>query len=253
MMKKDDKKVSIYRRILKYPPFAVSKKSGAMLITHHTKNGKIVARAAEYITTEDGEKLFCIMYIAQKNNTVKTISVSDEDFGNIIRIDVLIKDIKKIVNSHDERSILNSISRLLSLDITYFETSKNKIISETGIHPLLKYSFQAQTGVLTLFFDKNFYNACNDKELQIDISKYSKLNATGKNIYSFIASNSGNLFNENLLLERAVINTQYKFKAQQMLKKSLNELKKEFIIKDFQIIKKDGERQVIIDKYAKIK
>ncbi len=250
MIKKDDK-VSIYRRVLKYPPFAVSKKSGAMLITHNTAHGKVVARAVEYVTTEDAEKLFCIMYISQKNNTVKTISVSDKDFGNIIRIDVNIKDIKKIVNSHDETSILGSIRRLQNLDITYFEIEKKKTISEVGIHPLLKYSFQAQTGILTLFLDKNFYNACNDKTLQIDISKYSKLSATGKNLYGFIASNSGEIFTESLLIERAVIQASRKSEEQRAIKRALSELKKEFIIEDFKITKKDGERQIIIDKYSK--
>lgn len=125
-MRKDDK-VNIYRRILKYPPFAVGKKSGAMAIIHHTKNGKVVARSAEYVTTEDAEKLYCILYIAQKNNTVKTINVTDKDFGDIIRIDVLINDIKKITNNHDEQSILNSINRLQSLDIIYFELEKTKL------------------------------------------------------------------------------------------------------------------------------
>ena len=249
MIKKDDK-VSIYRRILKYPPFAIGKKTGAMQIIHHTANGKVVARAVEYVTTEDAEKLFCIIYISQKNNTVKTISVSDKNFGNIIRIDVNIKDIKKIVNSHDERSILNSINRLQSLDITYFETSKNKIISEIGIHPLLKYSFQAQTGILTLFLDKNFYNACNDKALQIDISKYSKLSATGKNLYGFIASNSGEIFTESLLIERAVVQASRKSEEQRAIKRALSKLKKEYIIKDFKIEKKDGQRQIIIEKYS---
>jgi hypothetical protein len=249
MIKKDDK-VSIYRRILKYPPFAVRKKSGAMLITHNTAHGKVVARAVEYVTTEDAEKLYCIIYIAQKNNTVTAIPVSDKDFGDIIRVDVEIKDIKKIVNSHDETSILNSINRLQSLDITYFELEKKKIVSQIGIHPLLKYLFQSGTGILTLFLDKNFYNACNDKALQIDISKYSKLSATGKNLYGFIASNSGEIFTESLLIERAVIQAERKDKAQNSLKKALNELKKEYIINNFKIEKKDGIRQIVIEKYS---
>lgn len=242
-------KVSIYRRILKYPPFAVSKKAGAMQIIHNIKNGKIVARAAEYVTTEDAEKLFCIIYVSQKNNTVKAIAVKDADFGDIIRIDVEIKDIKKLTNNHDERSILNSIYRLQSLDITYFEFEKKKIISQVGIYPILKYSFKAETGVLTLFLDKNFYNACDNKALQIDISKYSKLSATTKNLYTFISTNSGDVFYESLLIERAVIKSSRKCESQRAIKRALLELKKEYIIKDFNITKKNKERLIAIDSF----
>ena len=138
-----------------------------------------------------------------------------------------------------------------NLDIIYFEIEKKKTISEVGIHPLIKYSFQPQTGILTLFLDKNFYSACDSKALQIDISKYSKLSATGKNLYGFIASNSGEIFTESLLIERAVIQAERIDNAQMFLKRALNELKKEHIIKDFKIEKKGGKRQVIIDKYSK--
>ena len=242
-------KVSIYRRILKYPPFAVGKKTGAMQIIHHTKNGKVVARAAEYVTTEDAEKLFCIIYIAQKNNTVKAVNVNDKDFGDIIRVDVEIKDIKKLTNNHDERSVLNSIYRLQNLSITCFELEKKKIAGQIGIHPILKYSFKADTGVLTLFLDKNFYNACDNKALQIDIVKYSKLSATAKNLYTFIATNSGDVFTEDLLIERVVIQTERKDNSQKLLKKALNELKKEYIIKDFNITKKNKERLISISSF----
>ena len=247
---KNKDKVSIYRRILKYPPFAVKKKSGAMEIIHHTKNGKVVARAAEYVTTEDAEKLFCIIYIAQKNNTVKTVNVNDKDFGDIIRIDVEIKNIKKITNNHDERSVLNSIDRLQNLSITYFELEKNKIISQIGIHPLLKYKFEANTVLLTLYLDKNFYEACDSKALQINISKYAKLGNTAKNLYGFIATNSGDIFTEDLLAERAVIQNKNsrKCEIQRGIKRALTELKAEHIIKDYSLTKKDGIRFISIER-----
>jgi hypothetical protein len=252
MMKKDDKKfVNIYRRVLKYPPFAAGKKSGAMLITHNTKEGKIIATAHEWITTEDGEKLYNIMYIAQKNKQVKIINIDDNKLKNIIRIDVNIKDIKKLTNNHNESKILDSIRRLKTLVITYQEISKNKIITEKAINIIIQYDFDAKSGILTLYINREFYLACENKNLTINLSIYNKLTATSKNLYSFIATNTGTIFTENLLIERAVIFNKRQCDNQTAIKKALSELKNEHIIKNFIISKKDGKRLINIDKFDK--
>lgn len=81
------------------------------------------------------------------------------------------------------------------------------------------------------------------------MSKYSKLGNTAKNLYSYIATNTGDIFDENLLIERAVIQNNRKCDNQTALKKALNELKSEYIIKNFKLLKKDGQRQIIIDKF----
>lgn len=245
------KNVDLYRRILKYPPFATGKRTGHMNITHLTKYGKVVARAVEYVTSEDAEKLFCAIYIAQKNKAIKVISVSDNDFGNIIRIDIQIQDIKKLVNNHDEKSIIKAINRLQGLDVTYFETKENKIISQIGIHPILKYHFAQESGGLTLFLDPSFYEACKEKSLTIDLNKYNSLSPTGKNLYGYISSNSSDIFNEDLLIERAVIQALRKDKAQGILKKALAELKNNHIISNFKTIKKDGHRLINIERESK--
>ena len=245
------KTVDLYRRILKYPPFATGKRTGYMNITHVTNHGKVVARAVEYVTSEDAEKLFCVIYFAQKNKTVKVIPISDDEFGNVIRIDIQIKDIKKIINNHDEKSIINAINRLQSLDVTYFETAKGKVISQIGIHPLLRYRFIMETGSLTLFLDPIFYESCKEKSLTIDLGKYSSLSPTGKNLYGYISSNSSNSFTENKLIERMVVSAKRKDKAQGMLKKALMELKENHIIKNFKIEKKDAVRLINIERQGR--
>ncbi len=78
----ENKNVNIYRRLLKYPPFAVSRKGGAMTINHKLKNGKeIIATAPEYVTTEDAEKLYTLCYIAQIYKNYKIINT--EKFGKM--------------------------------------------------------------------------------------------------------------------------------------------------------------------------
>ena len=239
------KKVDIYRRLLKYPPFAVSRKAGAMMIKHTLKTGDtIIATAAEYVTSEDAEKLYALCYIVEKNKTYKIIKT--EKFDEIAELTANIWDIRKITNCNDDMYIFKALDRITGIKISYNFGKK-----KSSTHVIHAVNFNQETGEINVLMPMRMFKNFQIKSLSIDIDKYSRLSATTKNLYGFIASNSGNLFNENLLIERTVINTQYKCKAQQMIKKSLNELKKEFIIKDFKITKKDGQRQVIIDKYSK--
>ena len=250
MIKKDNK-VNIYRRVLKYPPFSAGKKSGAMEIIHNTKKGKVIATAHEWITTEDAEKLYNIIYIAQTNKQVKIINIDDDKLKNIIKININIKDIKKLTNNHNESKILDSIRRLKTLVITYQELIKNKLITEKAISIIIEYDFDARTGILTLYLNKEFYEACENKNLAINLDIYNKLTATSKNLYSFLATNSGNIFTEDLLIERLVILNKRKCDNQTAIKKALLELKSEHIIKDFKIVKKDSKRLINIDKFNK--
>ena len=236
------KKVDIYRRLLKYPPFAVSRKAGSMTIKHTLKEGEITATCIEYVTSEDAEKLYALCYLAQKNKTYKIIKT--EKFNEIAELTTNIWEIRKLTNCNDDMYIYKALDKITGIKISYnFEKKKS------STHIIHAVKFNQATGEINVLMPLQMFKNFQIKSLSIDIEKYSKLTATAKNLYGYLASNSGNLFNEDLLIERTTIQAGRKDKAQNSLKKALNELKKEFIIKDFKITKKDGERQIIIDKY----
>ena len=243
MMKTKTKKVDIYRRLLKSPPFSVSRKAGVMIIKHTLKSGEIIATCAEYVTSEDAEKLYALCYIVEKNKTYKIIKT--DKFDEIAELTTNIWEIRKLTNCNDDMYIYKAIDKIAGIKISYnFDKKKS------STHIIHAVKFNQKTGEINVLMPLQMFKNFQIKSLSIDIEKYSKLTATAKNVYGYLASNSGNLFNEDLLIERTTIQAKRKDNAQMFLKKALSELKKEFIIKDYKIIKKDSQRQVIIEKYS---
>ena len=238
------KKVDIYRRLLKYPPFVVSRKAGAMTIKHKLKEGEITATCAEHVTTEDAEKLYALCYVVQKNKTYKIIKT--DKFDEIAELTTNIWEIRKLTNCNDDMYIYKAIDKITGVKISYNFGKK-----KSSTHIIHAVKFNQATGEINVLMPLQMFKNFQIKTLSINIEKYSKLSATAKNLYGYLSSNSGILFNENLLIERTTIQAKRKDNAQKFLKTALNELKKEFAIKDFKITKKDGERQIIIDKYSK--
>ncbi len=236
------KNVDVYRRILKYPPFSLSRKAGAMNIKHKLEKGEIVASCAEHVTSEDAEKLYALCYAVQKNKTYKVIKT--EKFDEIAELTANIWDIRKLTNCNDDMYIYKALDRITGIKISY-NFGKKK--SSTHIIHVVK--FDQNTGEINVLMPLDMFKNFQIKALSIDIEKYSKLSATAKNLYGYLATNSGILFHEELLVERAVIQNNRKCNDQTALKKALSELKKEYIIKDFKISKKDGKRQVSVEKY----
>ena len=245
---KKNKTVDVYRRLLKYPPFAVSRKAGTMTIKHKLKHGgEITAACLEHVTTEDAEKLYALCYIVQKNKTYNIIQT--EKFDKIAELTANIWDIRKIVNCNDDMYIYKAIDRIAGIKISY-NFGKNK----SSTHIIHAVKFNKATGEINVLMPLDMFRNFKTKALNIDIEKYSKVSATAKNIYGYISTNSGNIFNEDLIAERAVIqnNSNRKCEMQRAIKRAFNELKKEHIIKDFQISKINGKRQIIIDKFENI-
>lgn len=241
----ENKNVNIYRRLLKYPPFALSRgKVGAMIIKHKLKNGKeIIATAQEYVTVEDAEKLYTLCYIAQKNKNYNIINT--EKFGKMAEITVFMWDIRKLTNCHDDNYINSALNRIAGIKIQYNFSKRN-----STTHIIYASNFNEDTGEINVLMDINMFKNFAEKSLTIDIEKYNSLPPVGKNLYGFIATNTSNIFKENTLIERTVIQAKRKNKAQDILRKAITELKNNNIIKNFKIEKKDGQRFIKIERQS---
>ncbi len=241
----ENKNVNIYLRLLKYPPFAVSRgKGGSMIIKHKLKNGKeIIATAPKIVTTEDAEKLYSFCHIAQKNKTYKIINA--EKFGKMAEITASIWDIRKLTNCNDDNYIYKAMDKIAGVKIQY-NFSKNK--STTHIIHIV--NFDQDIGEINVLMDLNMFKNFAEKSLTIDIEKYNFLPPVAKNLYGFVATNPSIIFRENTLIERAVIQAKRKNKAQDILKKAFIKLKEEKIIQDFKITKKDGQRFIKIERQS---
>lgn len=234
--------VEVYNKLLKYPPFASKRLVGTMKIVHNLAGGKsITTIAPEYVTTEDAEKLYILCFFAQKNKSYHIIET--ENFGKIVELSAEINDIRKMSNNNNDEHIINSLKRIKQITI-HFEF-KNKKRSTGVIHDII---YDPKTGKINVLMSVKMFNNFANKALTLDIANYAKMTPGTKNLYSFIISNSGDKFKEDLMIERAVIQAGRKDTAQRILKENLNELKENHIIIDFEITKKDRKRYINIRK-----
>jgi hypothetical protein len=214
-----------------------------MTIKHKLKEGEITATCTEYVTSEDAEKLYALCYIVEKNKTYKIIKT--EKFDEIAELTTNIWEIRKLTNCNDDMYIYKALDRITGIKIKY-DFGKKK----SSTHIIHAVKFNQATGEINVLMPIQMFKNFQIKALSIDIEKYSNLSATAKNLYGYLATNSSEIFNESLLIERAVVQASRKSEEQRAIKRALNELKKEYIIKDFKIEKKDGKRQVILNKYS---
>ena len=243
-MKKLPQNIKIYKKLLKYPPFVCQRRAGIMEIVHNlTNGGSVTIIAPEAVTTEDGEKLYVLCYIAQKNNTCNLVET--EKFGTIAELTCNINEIRKIVNNNDDKSIVNSLKRITGITIAF--DFKNK---KRTLHIISDTKYNAVTGEINVLMSLTMFNNFIKRPFNIDIENYAKLSPVGKNLYCYIVSNSARDFTEKLLIERAVIRSSRYNDCQRTLKKALDELKEKHIIKDFETKKNNGQRHIIINKYG---
>lgn len=228
--------IDIYDHVLKYPPFAAKRRPGPMRIEHKLKNGNsVVAEATESITTEDAEKLFAAILVS------RVASESDEGATLICHI----KDIRKVTNDNDDEHIVTALERLKKLTIT----------ADYGEHKLVT-GFVAEvtmhsSGLIVLVLTPSFWQYCRERRLSLNVDTYCSLPPVAKNLYSFIVSNSGDVFKEETLIERAVIEDQRKDNAQLALKRALNVLTDRHIIRGYRRVKKDKTWYVAIARHQR--
>lgn len=220
--------VEVYRRILKYPPFALKRRPGAMYIKHNLETGYIEAVAPEFVTVEDAEKMFACLLGKVRHKDEKTVTTLCH-----------IADVRKIVNCNDDKYIEQALKRVASMTISMHFESKKTIITHLIHRADLDYS----TGIITLLWDSVFYDACKTKSLTMNLSLYSQLTPAAKNLYSFIISNSADEFTEGLLIERCVINASRRDKAQSMLKNALDTLVNMKVITSYSIAGRGESRK----------
>jgi len=242
-MKKNKDNVDIYRRVLKYPPVAVSRKDGPMKIKHNVNGGSVVIEAPEHVTSEDFEKLYAAMYITQNGNG----KITRSDIAKTVKIQLHVSSLRAITRCNDDFYIRDALQRVAKITITYDNHADKKYIV---MHILNRAELDEKTGIIDLHIDQDFYNRCIEEPLSISIDTYCSLSPTAKNLYSFLISNSASTFLEDTLIERAVIQTPYHYKAQAILKKTLDELVVKHIIKAWKRYKKNGKWHIEIDRYS---
>lgn len=206
------------------------------------RNGeKIEISSPHYVTTTDAEKLYFTMVYGRQGRRLKEGGI------DVIVLYIHIYDLSKKIGNNDYENILQSLERIMDLRISY----SGKGIKDIT-HFLHKVFYDRNTGYIQVLVDYNFYIACINEGLRLDFEKYGVLNPVSKNLYCYLISNSNNKFREELLIDRTNISASRKDKAQSMLRKSLQELKDKYIIEDFIIEKKKGQRFVIIKQFKRL-
>jgi hypothetical protein len=231
---KNKSELKVYRRLLKYPPWAPWRHDGPMTIKHKLKNkATITATAPEFVTVSDAEKLYAAIYY----------SFAERHVGEEVEFKAVIGKIRKKTNCGNEDYIFTAIERVTQLTIKYSGGRKDILF-----HIINRVEFDKLTGILTIKMPLETYDAFKNKKLTLNLDNYIELQPIGKNVYGFLASNSACRFRESLMFERAGITTKRENDKQKILKRALLDNKNNYIIQDFKIEKKNRQRYVIIDR-----
>ncbi len=220
--------INVYRRIIKYPCCALQRKKGPMMLKHHSKNGTVTVQAPEYVTTEDFEKLYIVLMLAQQ----KKCKVEETEYT--IHIETNMKDIAAVINSNNYPSIFASLERLAKITVKY------NFYNVVGIlHVLDCVEWNKQNGKVKININKNFFDLCRMKFLSLNCITYTKLSPAARNIYCFLISNSQNTYNEEILIERGVIQCTRRDNARRLLKQALDDLVQARIIQSYKVKKSE--------------
>lgn len=223
-----DYKVEIYRRILKYPPFVTRRKPGPMEVVHVLRNGgRVIARSVETVTPEDWEVMLAIALLVQRQSA-KAYHSSNEKI-DVVVVETKIASIAKLLCSNNYNRVWESIRRMKLLTIEYHFPEGKMILSL--VH---KAAWNRNDNSISIMLDKGFWKYCTEKPLTIDFNMYTLINSpVAKNLYSFIIANPANRFDEDTLIERAVINANRKDNARAILTDALNELVEKHVIDSY--------------------
>lgn len=235
------KTVEIYHRLIKYPPWALKRRPGAMKIVHQLHGGRVEYTAKEYITPEDSEVLYAALYLAQ--NKQASVYHATIDKFDLTAVSIWDTDLMKLLNTHNRDRIIASLRRLRTLTISFHTPDS---VYTTGVLHSIKYDFS--TGTVSLLFPSELWHAFSTKTLTLNLDKYLILSPAAKNLYQFLYSNSASHFNENTLIQRTNIESSRMDNAQAQLHKALNELAAQHIIAEWKLEKCNGIRYIRIDR-----
>jgi hypothetical protein len=223
---KEEKKsnlADIPQDLVKYPPFAISRSAKSHLIWQVLDNGgKLISTAAQPVTTEDAEKFFIALCLAEEFTKYNHEGIATA--GTKINA----KDIAKFCNLNDYQKVLDALSRIASMKIECFDENGETISVTHLIHAIKRIN----KWDYSILCDHNLFMECK-KALTLNIALYVLLSPATKNIYSFLNANKRSDFLEDKVIERSNIVCAKKWKARQMLKKGLNELVTNGYLKSF--------------------
>jgi len=234
--------LEIYRRVLKYPPFLTNRRyhKGNMEIRRKVRNGEVIARSVEPVTVEDAEKLYALLLVSREP---KLLTYKDIE---VVGITAYMADIRRLTGNARYDHIKESLKRIAGLVIEFVNHTEKKYMITHLLHDV---QYNEKTCEITALVNAKFYRLCKEQGLKINFETYAKLSPVAKNLYSFLISNSGNVFTEDLLIDRAVIQTNRKNNAQALLKNALNDLVSCHAIKSWERYKNNGQWFIKITRY----
>jgi hypothetical protein len=204
------------------------------MMTHKLDNNSTVKiSAVEVVTVADAGKLYALLHCLQ-SGTAKMVR-SDE---TTTIIECKLSEIRKVLNENDYKNIVKSLKRIAHMTIDYNFSCNDTITT----HILHEVKTSEKKDMVITTFNTDFLWACQEKSLTLHFPTYRELTPAAKNLYGFLIANSGNVFSEDLLLERTRITEGRKEDKQRTLKKAFQELADKAIIAGWDIIKKDGKR-----------
>jgi hypothetical protein len=241
---KSDENLEVYRRILKYSPFLLKREKGGHLVTHHLEGGGIITTAAaRAVSVEDGTKLYALMLN-------KESAITEDIHGDfrVIVVKCKLSKIRMACNSHDYSQIFKALERIAGLTISYESGKNDKSFNAFVTHIIHSVKMSEPKNEVIALFDADFFRACQEKSLTLHFPTYQQLSPAAKNLYSFLISNSGNVFSEDLLFERCGLTQGRKDDRQRTLKKAMQEIVDRAIIVGHKVEKKNGVRMYYIQR-----
>jgi hypothetical protein len=258
MKKEKDIYVEIAIKLLHYSPFSIQhKRTENYFKKRKYSSFELVIRADMTLNQQDNDvfkSLLKLMQIAHKENSIskQTITIRDNPDNPANRFTVAGAKfyLSDIVNLSQSKwtFVVDSLERLQTLQIKY-KNSRYTIRST----PLPKIVIDEKDKTVNVFFDYDLFQKSITKETALtqNLTHFVSLRSNvAKALYDFITANSSiRTFREDTLFKRLDLDAQAKFRAREWLKQAWQELKDNYIIKDYSICKKNGMRYYTYEPY----
>ncbi len=247
--------VSVYHRFLRYPSFPITPRKE---IIHSTNEGGKIIIVTNNATIEDEEKLFALVHLIQTGKA-KVIDAKivadkadedDEEDNNLAIVETSLYQLFKITNVHDYKRIVDSLLKMSNVLMISDFIENNGKHKKRYVKPIFKLVV-GENNKIKVYMYKRFLELCIKKALTFDLAIWLKLPPVAKNLYLFLYANlDKNTFSIDTIVERTLlrIDTSEKKYTIKNVRRAFDALKKEKIIRDYQI---DTEKKKIKIQYSK--
>lgn len=252
-----EKSTSVYHRMMRYPCFPAKP---TKKIVHPTNDNGTFIVLTNDATVEDFEKLMCLVYLTQQGKAeevdakivAEKADEDDEEDNRLVIVKTSLYQLWKISKAHDYKHIVQALVKMSGvLMISDFVDPKTGKHAKRYVRPLFKVEV-SEDKQLKVYMFRRFLDLCkNTLSLTFDLEKLLRLPKLAKNLYLFLYANYDKKeFNIDTIAERTLLKIdapEDKYLIQS-IRRAFDALKKEKIIYDYQIDKKNRKVKVHFSK-----